>query len=335
MNSLMNNLVSYQFQHPAMAVFGLIGFIFWIVGFFYILKKPELFIPDKYKEKSFPILRALLFTTGFAGWIYVSIALMGPRRPMGLDKNTIEVNDIYIVLDLSRSMLADDLKPNRFIVAKQKVQEFIDLFPKDRIGVIIFAEKVFTLVPISTDLNLINKMVSKLELGSFLGDGTNIGDALALGIGRLLQSQAKSKIIILITDGVSNVGLITPLQAAEMAAKEKIRIHTIGIGTDKNTKIPMGRNMFGVQNYQSIPGGNIDAKGLEQISSMTGGKSYLANSNGALEKVLAEINKMERTEVAQSGKIIFEELYFKYLLIGVLLIIGTELSRRIVLREGF
>jgi Ca-activated chloride channel family protein len=251
-----------------------------------------------------------------------------------MDKQTIEVSDIFIVLDLSRSMMADDLKPNRFIVAKQKVQEFVNLFPKDRIGVVIFAEKVFTLTPLSTDLNLINKMVSQLELGSFLGDGTNIGDAIALAVGRLMQSIAKTKVIVLITDGVSNVGMLTPIQAAEMAQKNKIKIHTVGIGTDKNARLPVGRDVFGVQRYQPIPGGNIDFKGLQTLSSMTGGKSYLADNNRALENVLEEINKLEKTQIEQSGKIIYEELYFKYLLIGICLLFTTEISRRLILREG-
>jgi Ca-activated chloride channel family protein len=270
---------------------------------------------------------------GVVSWLYISYALAGPRRPMGMDKNTIEVNDIFIVLDLSRSMLAEDLKPNRFEAAKQKIQDFVSLFPRDRIGIVIFAEKVFTLLPLSTDLNLINKMVAQIKLG-VLGDGTNIGDALALGVGRLIQSLAKNKVMILLTDGVSNVGTLTPLQAAEMAAEQKIKIYTIGIGGAKDARIPVGPNMFGVQRYQVIPGGSVDEKGLQEIARLTGGKFYMARDNKALQNVLGDINKLERTEIEQSGKIIYEELYFKYLLIGVLLLIGAELSRRLLLREG-
>ncbi len=325
--------MNFEFQHIHYAGFGVLGLIFWIVGFFYWFKKPQLFIPSKYKKKGIPILRSLIFIMGVVSWLYISFALAGPRRPMGMDKNTIEVNDIFIVLDLSRSMLAEDLKPNRFEAAKQKIQDFVSLFPRDRIGIVIFAEKVFTLLPLSTDLNLINKMVAQIKLGA-LGDGTNIGDALALGVGRLLQSLAKNKVIILLTDGVSNVGTLTPLQAAEMAAEQKIKIYTIGIGGAKDARIPIGANMFGVQRYQMIPGGSVDEKGLQEIARLTGGKFYMARDNKALNNVLSEINKLERTEIEQSGKIIYEELYFKYLLIGVLLLIGAELSRRLLLREG-
>lgn len=322
-----------EFQHIHYAAFGILGLIFWIVGFFYWFKKPQLFIPSKYKKKGIPVLRSLIFVMGFAGWLYISYALAGPRKPMGMDKNTIEVNDIFIVLDLSRSMLAEDLKPNRFEAAKQKIQDFVSLFPRDRIGIVIFAEKVFTLLPLSTDLNLINKMVAQIKLG-VLGDGTNIGDALALGVGRLIQSLAKNKVIILLTDGVSNVGTLTPLQAAEMAAEQKIKIYTIGIGGAKDARLPVGPNMFGVQRYQTIPGGSVDEKGLQEIAKLTGGKFYMARDNKALQNVLGDINKLERTEIEQSGKIIYEELYFKYLLMGVLLLIGAELSRRLLLREG-
>lgn len=325
--------MNYEFQHIQYAAFGVLGLVFWIVGFFYWFKKPQLFIPAKYKKKGIPILRSLIFIMGVVSWLYISFALAGPRRPLGMDKNTIEVNDIFIVLDLSRSMLAEDLKPNRFEAAKQKIQDFVSLFPRDRIGIVIFAEKVFTLLPLSTDLNLINKMVAQIRLGA-LGDGTNIGDALALGVGRLLQSLAKNKVIILMTDGVSNVGTLTPLQAAEMAAEQKIKIYTIGIGGAKDARIPVGANMFGVQRYQVIPGGSVDEKGLQEIARLTGGKFYMARDNKALQNVLGDINKLERTEIEQSGKIIYEELYFKYLLLGVLLLIGAELSRRLLLREG-
>lgn len=325
--------MSFQYQHIQYAGFGLLGLLFWIVGYFYWFKKTQLFIPKKYKKGGIPVLRTLIFLMGVTSWLYISFALAGPRRPMGMDKNTIEVNDIFIVLDLSRSMLAEDLKPNRFEAAKQKIQEFVALFPRDRIGIITFAERVFTLLPLSTDLNLINKMVAQIRLGE-LGDGTNIGDALALGVGRLIQSLAKNKVMILLTDGVSNVGTLTPLQAAEMAAQQKIKIYTIGIGGAEDARLPLGPNMFGVQRYQMIPGGSIDEKGLQEIAKMTGGKFYMAKNNKALEGVLDEINKLERTEIEHSGKVIYEELYFKYLLIGILLLLGTEVSRRLVLREG-
>ena len=326
-------MMSYEFQNVHYTIFGGLGLLFWLISFFHLFKKPELYIPKKLKKNTIPIFRSIAFILGFSGWLYISFALAGPRKPLGMDKNLIEVNDIFVVLDLSRSMLAEDLKPNRFEAAKIKIQEFVSMFPKDRIGIVIFAEKVFTLLPLSTDLNLINKMVSQIKLGA-LGDGTNIGDALALGVGRLIQSLAKNKIMILLTDGVSNVGVLTPLQAAEMAAEQKIKIYTIGIGGAKDARIPVGQNMFGVQRYQMIPGGSVDEKGLEEIAKMTGGKFYMARDNKALTKVLEEINKLERTEIEQTGKIIYEEFFFKFLLIGVLLFIASEIIRKAIVKEG-
>lgn len=325
--------MNYEFQHGTYALWGMLGLIFWLISFFYWFRRPQLFIPKKYKKKGFPFLRLIVFLIGTISWLYISFALAGPRRPMGMDKNTIDVNDIFIVLDLSRSMMAEDLTPNRVEAAKQKIMDFVALFPKDRIGIVIFAERVFTLLPLSTDLELIKKMVDQIKLGP-LGDGTNIGDALALAVGRLIQSQAKSKIILLLTDGVSNVGTLTPIQAAEMAAANKIKIYTVGIGGDKDARIPVGPSAYGMQRYQVIPGGSVDAKGLKEIANMTQGKSYMANNNKALKNVLDEINKMERTQIEHSGRIIYQELYFKYLLIGVFLLLFAELSRRLLLREG-
>lgn len=322
-----------QFQHVWYAFFGVVGLIFWLIGYFHLFKKAQIHIPSKYKKSGLKIMRSLFLITGVLGWLYISYALMGPRTPIGLDKNTVDVNDIFIVLDLSRSMLAEDLSPNRVEAAKKKIHEFVEMHDQDRIGIVIFAEKVFTLLPLSTDLSLIGKMIDSIQLGP-LGDGTNIGDALALAVGRLVQSQAKNKVILLLTDGVSNVGTLTPIQAAEMAQENKIKIYSIGIGGKKDAQIPLGQPIFGVQRYQQIPGGSVDAKGLEEISKMTGGKSYMASDNSALGSVLSEINKLERTKIEHSSKIIFKELYFKYLMIGILLLVGTELSRKLIMREG-
>ena len=154
--------MNFEFQHITYALWGLLGIVFWLISFFYWFRKPQIFLPKKYKKKGIPFLRTLVFLVGLTGWIYISIALAGPRRPLGMDKNTIDVNDIFIVLDLSRSMMAEDLKPNRVEAAKQKIKDFVALFPKDRIGIVIFAERVFTLLPLSTDLELI-KTIDQIE----------------------------------------------------------------------------------------------------------------------------------------------------------------------------
>ena len=123
-------------------------------------------------------------------------------------------------------------------------------------------------------------------------------------------------------------------ESRKKAAEQKIKIYTVGIGSDQDAKIPVGPNMFGVQRYQVIPGGSVDEKGLQEIAKITNGRSFMAAETKALQNVLLEINKLERTQVEHSGKVIYEELYFKFLLRGIFLFVGCELLRRIALREG-
>jgi Ca-activated chloride channel family protein len=253
---------------------------------------------------------------------------------MGFAKNKIEVNDIFFVVDVSRSMLAEDFSPNRLEVAKEKIAEFVALRPTDRIGIIIFSEKAFTLLPLSTDLKLIKQMVGEIKVGGMLGSGTNIGDALGLAVARGAQSLAENKVIVLLTDGVSNVGFLTPQQAAQEAKEQGIKVYTIGIGGSRDAKIPYGRNVFGRKRYQTIPGGSIDFKTLEEIADVTSGQSFAAQDEKALKDVLSEIEKLERSEIDSSARVIYKEIYLKFLIIGVILILLSELSRRIVFKEG-
>lgn len=307
--------------------------LLWGFEFWKVFKRSELHLPKSglNSNSMLTLFRFCLFLTGITAFAFIGYALTGPRIPLKYSPSNIEVNDIYLVLDVSRSMLADDFTPNRLEVAKKKIQEFVSLKPLDRLGMIVFSEKAFTLMPLTTDLKLINQVISDIAIGG-LGSGTNIGDALALAVARLANSEAKNKIVVLLTDGVNNVGNMTPLQAAETAKEYKIKVYTIAMGTDNNARIPVNGGLFGTQ-YQMIPGGSIDTKTLEQISKLTGGKSYLAQSVGALENVLKEIESMEKTKINVQNQIIYDELYLKYLLIGVFLLLLTEVFRKIILRE--
>ena len=153
-----------------------------------------------------------------------------------------------------------------------------------------------------------------------------------MSVARAVNSETKNKVIILLTDGVANVGTLTPIQAAEEAKKFGIKVYTIGLGTDEDAKIPVGNGIFGTQ-YQLIPGGSIDYKTLKEISDMTGGKFYPAKSNGALKEILEDIQKLEKTEIKVSNKIIYDEQYYSFLLLGVCLIFAVEFLRRILLRD--
>lgn len=323
-----------EYAHLYSSFWGVLGLIVWTLSYFYIFKRSEIYLPHGNVRNTSSFQRAILWLIGAVGWLFVSYSLTQPRIPLGLAKNKIEVNDIFFVVDVSRSMLAEDFKPNRLEVAKLKIGEFIDLRPTDRIGLIVFSEKAFTLLPLSTDLKLIQEMVGEIDVGGMLGSGTNIGDALGLAVARGAQSLAENKVIILITDGVSNVGFLTPLQAAEEAKKQGIKVYTIGIGGSKDAKIPYGKNIFGRKRYQTIPGGSIDFKTLEGIAEITNAKSFAAQDGKVLKDVLSEIEKLERSEIDSNAKVIYKEIYLKFLAIGVFLICFSEFSRRFYFKEG-
>ncbi|MGB0453849.1 MAG: VWA domain-containing protein, partial [Bacteriovoracaceae bacterium] len=282
-------------------------------------------------QKIFRFKKWLVLIIGMVAWGYISFSITLPREPLSYTPNQVEVNDIFFVIDVSRSMLANDFKPDRLTVAKEKIREFVKLRPKDRIGIIMFSEKAFTLLPLSTDLELIQKIIDDIKVG-FLGSGTNIGDALALAVARGAQSPTENKVIVLLTDGVSNVGVMTPSQAAVKAKDQDIKVYTIGIGGARDAKIPLGRGLLGGKRFQNIPGGSIDMQTLDEIANLTGGKSYYARDEKALTDVLDEIERLERTEINLSSKIIYKEHYFKYLLIGVLLLVLCELLSMYLLR---
>ena len=320
-----------EYKSIYMAILGLVALLLWSLEYWKVFKKPQLVAPIGQNTKGFDFLRSILFIIGVAGWLLISYSMTGPRKPLKFAPNNIEVNDIYFVVDVSRSMLAEDLKPNRLEVAKVKLREFAKLRPTDRIGVIIFSEKVFTMLPLTTDPGLIDQILGEIKIG-FLGSGTNIGDALALAVGRGQSSKTKNKVVILLTDGVNNVGNLTPIQAAEMAKSYDMKVYTIGLGSNKDAKLPVGKGLFGMQ-YQNIPGGSIDLKTLNEISDLTGGKSYMAGSEESLKEILEDIQKLEKTKIQSQSQVIYDELFFPYLLWGILLFIFSELSRKIIIKE--
>jgi len=320
-----------EYKSTTFAIFGLLGLLFWALEFWKVFKKPQLVAPANLNVGGPKLLRWFLFFLGLGGWLLISYSMTGPRKALKFIPSNIEVNDIFFVVDVSRSMLADDIKPNRLEVAKQKLREFAALRPTDRVGVIIFSEKVFTMLPLTTDPGLVDKILSDIQVG-FLGSGTNIGDGLALAVARAQDSKTKNKVVVLLTDGVNNVGKVTPIQAAELAKENNIRVYTITLGTRSDAKIPVGRGMFGTQ-YQTIPGGSFDLKTMKEISDMTNGKSYMAESEESLKEILGEIQGLEKTEIKSSNQVVYDELFYKFLFWGVLLLISCELMRRHLLKE--
>lgn len=322
-----------EYKYPYLIWLGALAGLLWALDYWKVFQRAKLYFPqqdhalDLWKKA----LRILLFTVGIAGWAYISYSLMQPRKPQKFSPSSVEVNDIILCIDVSRSMLAEDIKPNRLEVAKQRIREFANMRPTDRISVVIFSEKVFTLLPLTTDPSLVDKVLSEISIG-FLGSGTNIGDGLALSVARAVNSETKNKVIVLLTDGVANVGSLTPIQAAQEAKKYGIKVYTIGLGTDDDARIPVGNGIFGTQ-YQLIPGGSIDYKVLKEISDLTGGKFYPAKSDQALREILSDIQKLEKTEIKVNHQIVYEELYYTYLAIGVALLFGVEVLRRLLLKD--
>lgn len=308
----------------------LFGAIAWLYSQFNFFKKPIVPILKSNKSR-IGIKKLSVVLIGLIGWAFISYSMTLPKKPAGFISDPEEVNDVIFVVDVSLSMLAEDFKPNRLQVSKDKILEFVDLRPTDRIGIVMFSEKVFTLLPLTTDLKLVRRAISEIQTG-FLGSGTNIGDALALGVARGIQSLAKNKVIILLTDGVSNVGTMTPIQAAEEAKNAGIKVYAIAVGGDGDARIPVPSG-FGTQRYQYIPGGSFDVDTLKKISSMTGGEVFRADNEKALSKVLAKINELERTEIEKSGKAVYEELYWQPLFIGCLILFFAFGLRWILLRE--
>lgn len=309
---------------------GIILIILFTVNYFNFFKKSVILVGRNFKKTN-TVYRFIVYFIGLISFFLISYSATMPRKELKTIPGEIEVNDIFIVMDLSRSMLAEDIKPNRLEVAKEKLREFARLRPTDRIGVITFAEKVFTLLPLTIDPKLIFEVISEIDIGP-LGSGTNIGDALALAVARLQDTKTKNKVIVLLTDGVNNVGNMTPIAAAEVAKNYGIKIYTITLGTDEDAKLPVGKSFFGTQ-YQVIPGGSYDLKTMKEVSDLTGGKTYMAQSSEALEEILSDIQKLEKTKINSHSQVIYEELYFTYLLWGVIFLVMYEFLRRKFLKE--
>ncbi len=251
-------------------------------------------LPFASVRRSYKIyLYHLLFLFRIAAIALLAVALARPQTTSSSQDVNIEGIDIVIALDISGSMLAEDFKPNRIEAAKELAIEFISGRPGDRIGLVVFAGESFTQVPLTTDHRVLTEMFRKVRTG-MIEDGTAIGDGLATGVARLTESEAVSKVIILLTDGVSNMGAVDPLSAAEIAKLKKIRVYSVGIGSLGTAPYPM-QTPFGVR-YQNIPV-EIDEDLLINISNETDGKYFRATSNTKLREIYSEIDKLEKSKI--------------------------------------
>ena len=237
------------------------------------------------------------FILDMAAIILLSLILARPQTTDRWQDTEIEGIDIMLAVDVSTSMLAEDLKPNRIEAAKQVASEFINGRPNDNIGLTIFAGEAFTQCPMTVDhavlLNMFQNVSSDIAAKGIIEDGTAIGMGLANAISRLKDSQAKSKVIILLTDGSNNRGEISPMTAADMAKSFGIRVYTIGVGTNGTAPYPI-QGAFGKQYVNMAV--EIDENVLRQIAQTANGQYYRATSNSKLKEVYEEIDKLERTK---------------------------------------
>ncbi len=287
------------------------------------------FMPKAYGWKVFVF--GLLPYVRLLALAFIIIAMARPRWMLREEKLNAEGIAIFLAMDLSSSMLSRDFEPNRLEVSKQVAVEFIEKRPYDRIGLTAFSGEAFTQCPLTTDHPALQSLLSELQCG-FLEDGTAIGMGLASSVSRLREDSAKSKIVILITDGVNNAGDISPQLAAELAKQYGIKIYSIGVGTNGEAYSPIGRSPHGEFVFGMAPV-NIDDELLSQISAYTGGKYYRATNAEKLKEIYTEIDQLEKTKIEVRYIKRYSEEFRMFLLTALACIIFEALARFTILRK--
>jgi len=244
------------------------------------------------------------------------LALARPQSTSSWEHSTTKGIDIILSMDISGSMLAEDLKPNRLEASKDVALSFISKRVNDRIGLVIFSGESFTQCPLTTDHNVLVNLFKDVKSG-MIADGTAIGMGLATGVNRLKDSKAISKVIILLTDGVNNQGLVAPLTAAEIAQKFGIRVYTIGVGTEGYAPYPF-QTPFGIQ-YKDVEV-QIDEKNLQDIATITDGKYFRATNNKSLIEIYEDINKLEKSKIETTEYHKRKEEFLPYALLALFLL---------------
>jgi Ca-activated chloride channel family protein len=271
-----------------------------------------------------PLLRALAA-------IAFIVALARPQSILKKEDIKAEGIDIFLVMDLSNSMLARDFKPNRLEVSKKVAQEFVAKRQYDRIGLSVFAGEAFTQCPLTTDHKILQEFLAGLQVEIFEEQGTAIGMGLGSAVNWLKESESKSKIVILLTDGVNNKGYIPPGTAAEIAKKFDIKVYTIGVGSNGMALTPTALTRQGEYAYNLVPV-HIDEELLRSISQTTGGQYFRATDEKSLEQIYDQIDQLEKTELEITTINRYSEEFHPFALIGLLLLGLEALLRYTVLR---
>ena len=272
----------------------------------------------------------ILFSLRLLAIAAVIVALMRPQERNALQEINAEGIDIMMIIDISGSMRAMDFKPNRLEAVKKVAQTFVSQRQNDRMGLNVFARESFMQCPLTTDLERLNEFIAGIEIVNEKFDGTAIGMALAGGVNRLRESDAKSKVIVLLSDGRNNAGELDPITTSELAKEFGIRIYTIGAGTRGTAAMPV-QTVIGVRNVQVQV--DIDEETLTRIADITGGKYFRATDEKSLAEVYQEISEMETTEYSVREYVQHAELFYYPLLIGLLLMIVEFILERMIFRR--
>ncbi len=280
-----------------------------------------------------PKLKPILFVLRVLALSAMIVALARPQSTDVTNKTrTTSGIDIVMAIDVSGSMLAKDLKPNRMEALKRVASEFVKERPNDRIGLVVYAAESYTKTPVTSDKAVVLEALKGVKYDNVLQDGTGIGVGLATAVNRLKDSKAKSKVVILLTDGVNNAGFIDPRMASEIAKEYGIKVYTIGIGTNGMAEFPYaiapnGQFLFRMMQVE------IDEKLMKEIAATTDGKYFRATSNKSLENIYNEINKLEKTEIEEMRYFNYDEKYRPLVFLALGLLVLEILLRKTIFRS--
>ena len=287
-------------------------------------------VPWKLRGTSFmAVLRHVPFVLRIFALCMIVVAIARPRSSEKMEKIDTEGIDIVLAMDVSTSMLARDLTPDRLNASKDIAIEFISQRPSDRMGIVVFAGESFTQCPLTTDRATLINLMKEVQT-DLIEDGTAIGNGLATAVARMKDSDAKSRVIILLTDGVNNRGEISPQMAAEIAKTYGVRVYTIGVGKEGMAPYPV-MTPWGVEIQQVKV--EIDEKLLSEIAESTGGRYFRATDNTKLAEIYSEINKMEKAKTSVESFPVYKELFGTYVLWALLALMLELLLNWFVIRR--
>ena len=278
-------------------------------------------------------LKPLLYLLRILALVAIIVALARPRN-VSVSKKTKSNKgiDIVMAIDVSASMLAKDLKPNRLEALKKVAIDFVDRRPNDRIGIVVYAGESFTQTPITSDKGIVKRTISELQWGQLEG-GTAIGMGLGSAVNRLKESTAKSKVIILLTDGVNNSGNIDPRTATELAKELEIKTYTIGLGTNGMADFPYSKDpRTGELQFRKLPV-EIDEELLKEIATETQGKYFRATDNESLKEIYDEIDKLEKTKIEEFKYYNYQEKYRIFIFLGLGFLLLEFLLRNTIFKS--